>query len=356
MATPGYFYVRREMPNYAQARERGWDTPLFAWDDPRLAQQIAAARQAGVQYGIWGDPGNMDPVEYARRMAQLNQQYNPALLVADLEFPYKGYAGSEGWQRNQRLADAWKQYLPGVRTAVTPMGWQADFNYGAWNQLVDMWMPQLYGADSVREGGLPGDPRKAIQILIDAGVDPSKINPILANAALRQGVQSNIGPYSLWTYDDLMTAGLPQYNPVTGAIVPAQTKTAPGLASVANTPPAPPVPRLSQSQDKVQQSGLQWFGRSYNTADQFAKALASRGQDFDTWAANHPLAAAGLLARQQGGQQAFRAANQNAPVRWGGKTFHKVSDLREFIEGQGRDFNQWARMHQAAAARLRKNQ
>lgn len=210
MAQNSYYYVRREMPNYAQMAQAGWNTPLFAWDDPRLAQQVAAARQAGVQYGIWGDPGNMDPAEYARRMHALGQQYGAGVLVPDLEFPYKGYEGSAGWQRNQALANEWRKYAnSGMRTMITPMGWQADFNYGAWNGLVDQWMPQLYGADSVRESGIPGSYEDAVNTLLKAGIPRNQITPILARAGIRQGLQNN-GAYALYTMDDELL-NLPAY-------------------------------------------------------------------------------------------------------------------------------------------------
>jgi hypothetical protein len=195
------------MPDYAKLRGGGWDTPLFAANDPRLAMQIAAARQAGMQYGIWADPNWYDdrsPEAFAQQMAALQQRYGPSVLVPDIEFIGKGYRGSQGWDYNDQLAKYWKQYLPGARTAITPMGNQADFNYEAWNGIANEWLPQAYGADSNREGL---DPRQVRQTLIDRGVDPNLITPILSPANVRNGYQGN---YGIWTYDDLMTGGLPQ--------------------------------------------------------------------------------------------------------------------------------------------------
>jgi hypothetical protein len=286
LANSRYYFVRREMPNYSQARAAGWETPLFAYDDPRLRQQIAAAQAAGVKYGIWADPHNRSPEEYVKLMASLAQQYNPYVMVPDIEFIGKGDRGTPGWQYNDEVARLWRQYLPNQRTAITPMGNQTDFNYEAWNGIASEWLPQAYGADSNREGL---DIDQVIQTLVNRGVDPNLITPVLA----RPNVAGYNNDYALWTYDDLMTQGLPRAGTRQVQVVQRPSVINPDSAAL------PRRPRLSQSQEQVAAQGLRWGGRTFTNQAQFQRYLAQHGGDFNTWAERHPFAAAGLAVRKR---------------------------------------------------------
>lgn len=290
-----YAFIRREMPNFEQMQAAGWNTPLFAYDDPRLQQQIARARAANVEFGIWGDPHGMGAEDFARHMAGLNQRYRPSVLVPDIEFQGKGYEGSPGWQYNQALARAWQQYLPGMETAITPMGNQHDFNYEAWKGIASEWLPQAYGANSNR-GGQAFDPKQIADVLIARGVDPNLITPVLAAAHDPDMWNEYQGNTALWTYDDL-ASGLPQYygpRGVLGERRAEDTDVGPNGAR-GDSPPRPP--RLSQSAPMIQEGGLKWFGQNFQDVNAFRSALQQRGKSYDTWAKNHPTAARALGRR-----------------------------------------------------------
>lgn len=295
MAKRHYAFIRAEEPNFAQLQAAGWDTPLFAANDPRLAEQIARARQAGSQYGIWADPNwyqDKSPQAFAQQMASLYQQYAPAVVVPDIEFIGKGNQGSAGWDYNQQLAALWRQYLPGVETALTPMGNQSDFNYEAWNNIVSQWLPQSYGPNS-NAGGDAYDPQNMIDVLVKAGVDPSLITPVLAAS---NNWSNYGGPAALWTYDDLVTGGLPHARDAVAQSVRQDDRTT--QSSTGQAPVAPRLPRLSQSKQQVATGGLKWFGQTFSTPAQFKTALAQHGQSYATWAREHPQAAAGLVTRR----------------------------------------------------------
>jgi hypothetical protein len=190
------------MPDWNAMQAAGWDVPLIAYNDPRLAAVAAALRGQGRDFGIWGAPGDMDPEAFARQMAGVNQRYHPSVLVPDLEFESKGYSGSPGWQYNQQLAKLWQQYMPDANTAVTVMPNQRDFNYEAWQGVADEWLPQAYGADPMKH---IFDPDQVRQTLIDRGIDPSLIAPVLGPGH-RPGYT---GPSALWTVDDFIGRDLP---------------------------------------------------------------------------------------------------------------------------------------------------
>jgi hypothetical protein len=278
---PNYAFLRREMPNYSNLRAAGWDVPLFAYDDPRLAQQVEAARGAGSQYGIWADPHGRSPEEYARLMAGLSQRYNPNIMVPDIEFIGKGDQGSPGWQYNQQLAQLWKQYLPNQRTAVSVMPNQTDFNYEAWNGIASEWLPQAYGANPLTDIYNPQD---IIDTLVRRGVDPNIISPVLG-----PGHKAPYGgAYSLWTADDWIAGQLPQAGKRQSVARQMQSAMPSQVARR---------PKLSQSAEQVGNQGLKWFGQSYDNAEAFRAALSQRGQSYSDWAKNHPTAAAALNQR-----------------------------------------------------------
>lgn len=204
-SVPTFGSAPTDMPDFRAMQQAGW-APLFAYNDPRLDLAIRAAQQAGIQYGIWGDPGQMDPVSFARTMAGLARQYNPSVVVPDIEFIGKGYQGSPGWEYNERLASEWARLLPNVPTAVTVMPNQEDFNYEAWGRLQNVsWLPQAYGADPTKH---VFDPQQVIDTLVRRGVDPSKVVPVLGPGH-RPGYS---GQYALWTVDDWIGKELPRAN------------------------------------------------------------------------------------------------------------------------------------------------
>jgi hypothetical protein len=279
--------------------EAGYGGALFDYNDPYLAQAIYDARAAGIPFGIWGDPnavGNNN-VAFASRMAQLNAQYQPDMIVPDLEQEYKGYEGSAGWQKSQELAALWAQYLPGVRTAVTPMGNQRDFNYEAWQALGETeWLPQAYGGNS-NAGGEAFDPKTIVQTLIERGVDPSLISPILAAAHGGQGY----GGAGLWTIDDFIGKTLPK---ASGPAAPSPAGGNSAAPTTSTSSPGRTKPALSflgqgysQGPAQIEKQGLQWFGQNFGTQQAFAKELQSRGKNYAQWAAQHQPAAQALAGR-----------------------------------------------------------
>jgi hypothetical protein len=193
------------MPNFQQLAAAGWNTSLFAYDDPRLAEQVERACLAGVSFGIWANPHGRTPEDFARLMAELHRTHNPSLLVPDIEDLGKGYRGSAGWAYNQALARAWRRYLPGVETAITVMPNQLDFNYEAWQGIVSQWLPQSYGADPTKH---IYDPRQVVQTLVDRGVDPSLITPVLGPGHRWSTYDART---SLWTFDDFVVRKLPRF-------------------------------------------------------------------------------------------------------------------------------------------------
>lgn len=272
-----------DMPNWDALLQAGWDVPLIAYDDPRLPVVAQELRRRGINYGIWADPHGRDPIEYAQLMAGLSQRYNPYVLVPDLEFIAKGNQGSPGWNYNQQLAREWARLMPNQRTAITVMPNQEDFNYEAWRGIASEWLPQAYGADPTRE---VFDPEQITQTLIRRGVDPSLITPVLGPGH-RPGYS---GRYSLWTVDDFIGRDIPRAGV-------AQMRTVASTEAPTTAPARKP--KLSQSAEMIAQSGLRWGGNVFTDAAQFQRYLARRGGDFNTWARNHPTAAAALMARKR---------------------------------------------------------
>lgn len=272
----------------------GYGGALFAYDDPYLAQAIAMAQQEQIPYGIWADPHGRNPQQFASLMAQLYGQYRPEIMVPDIEFIGKGNQGSPGWNYNEELARLWQQYLPGVRTAVTVMPNQRDFNYEAWNRLGAEWLPQAYGANPLTD---VFDPRQIVQTLIDRGVDPSLISPILG-----PGHRQGYGGSALWTIDDFAPYGRLPFPKASGPGSPSQDIGGSAARTLSSNAPGPVrATRLSQSTEQVAQQGLKWGGRNFASREQFAKYLSQRGRSYSKWAEQHPYAAAGLPRRNRGG-------------------------------------------------------
>jgi hypothetical protein len=201
-SVPTFGSAPQDMPDWNAMQAAGWDVPLIDYRDPRLATVAAALKQQGREFGIWGAPGDMDAETFGRQMAGVSQRYNPSVLVPDLEFESKGYEGSPGWAYNQQLARLWQQLMPNQNTAITVMPNQRDFNYEAWQGIADEWLPQAYGADPMKH---IFDPAQIRQTLIDRGIDPSMIAPVLGPGH-KPGYA---GPSALWTIDDFIGRDLP---------------------------------------------------------------------------------------------------------------------------------------------------
>lgn len=305
MAKRNYGFVRsysslgRDLDDIQKFIAAGYGGVLFDYNDQYLAEAIADVRAAGIPFGIWGDPGTQNPNQFALRMAGLYNQYKPEIMVPDIEFIGKGYEGSPGWAYNQQLAELWKQYMPSARTAVTVMPNQKDFNYEAWmkaNPLTE-WLPQAYGADP-RTAVF--DPAQIVRTLIERGIDPSLISPVLGVGHDTRG--SDYGGASRWTIDDYIGRDFPK---ASGLETP-QTASGGSGAPTSGTKGRPKLPNnvltplgvgASQSPDRIKQQGLQWGGRVFNNQADFATYLKQRGQTYADWARNHQPAAAALRGR-----------------------------------------------------------
>jgi hypothetical protein len=200
-----YAFIRRDIPNWADLAGAGWDTPLIRYDDPRLGEMAAQLKAMGREFGIWGDPRQgQSPEDYAKMMYETARRYGTNIVSPDLEFPAKGYEGSPGWQYNEQLARAWQSLMPDMETVVSVMPNQRDFNYEAWKGIADMWLPQAYGADPRKD---IFDPQQIVQTLIDRGVDPSLIMPVLGAGHKTDAYKR---AYSLYTADDFQGGALPR--------------------------------------------------------------------------------------------------------------------------------------------------
>lgn len=302
-----YGYVRSwDDPRYVQQLyDQGYAGALFAMDDPRLPQLVQQANQLGMQYGIWGAPNQtpngstLSPLAYAQRMAELQRQYNAQVMSLDLEFPYKGGPGTPGWNANTELAGYWKQMAaPGTTTLIAPMGsaWsgtqpqgQQDFNFGAWQGIASGWNPQAYGAMLTDHQ----DPQLVAQALINAGIDPSMVSPLLAPGQVYGGGAL----YGLNEFGDLPKAqrqGTP--SPATGG----------RAVQSSGIPTSSPLVKnrygqgATQTKAQVASRGLQWGGQNYGSTADFKNYLASKGKSYKTWASQHQQAAAGLRGRNVG--------------------------------------------------------
>jgi len=283
----------------------GYAGALFNYDDPQLDQAIRAMQAAGLSYGIWGDPNAVgdNNAAYVARMQRLQQQYNPELFALDLENSYKGDPGSANWNKMGELARMWQAAMPGVRTAVTPLGStnsMHNWNAGAWGPNTE-WMPQAYGADSHTQAF---DANKIVQNMIAAGVDPSMISPILADGHYNMGL-GGYGGSAMWTIDDFIGKPVPKASgPATppqasGGSAAPTTSTSRSTQGKGRSPLTFLGQGASQSAQRVENKGLQWFGKTFGTQQAFAKELQKRGQTYSAWAANHQPAAQALKQRSK---------------------------------------------------------
>lgn len=199
----GYVRSTRDFPNnWGDVAGHGFSGVLFNPDEQPSADLVNAynaAQKSGLQTGLWAAPQpNESAQHFAQRVADLSRQYNPSLFSLDIEFPGKGYAGSPGWQYDQEVAQALAQLAPSQHWAVAPMGMQSDFNYAAFEKYLNnpIWMPQAYGANPATDRF---DPQKINDVLIAAGIDPSRIQTVIAPGQDFPGIQNA----SVFTIDDL---------------------------------------------------------------------------------------------------------------------------------------------------------
>ena len=174
-----YGFVRDSLntPGYGELKAAGYNGILFHANDPHLGEAIASARAAGFQsVGIWAPANLEDPATFARRLAELGEQYKPDIVVPDVEIEGKGYPGSPGWDYSEQFAKLYRQLAPNQRWAVTVMGYQDDFDYGAYVQRGASVWPQSYGATYETTY----DPKSVVDWVVRNGVDPRLVNPVLA--------------------------------------------------------------------------------------------------------------------------------------------------------------------------------
>lgn len=303
MARRDYGFVRSfgsigsDPTQFRNLLAHGYSGALINYDDPLLEQAVAAAQQAGVPFGFWGDPNAVgdDNAAYVARMKAL-QRYNPSLYALDLENSYKGDPGSANWNKMAELARMWQAAMPGARTAITPLGSphsMYNWNVGAWGPKTE-WMPQAYGANPNTD--IFGA-QSIVDSLVRAGVSRDMISPILGPGHFANG-QGGYEGSALWTIDDFAPYGQLPFPKASG-----QGSTAPqtgGSTQVTGTTTRPRSPGLSQSQQQVAARGLQWGGKLFGSPEQFINQyLKPRNLDYQNWAKNHPLAAQGLSTRSR---------------------------------------------------------
>lgn len=304
-----YATIGSDPTQFRNLRDAGYGGVLIDYLDPKLAQAVYDAQQMGLSYGFWGAPQQEfeDPTKFAMRMAQLRAQYGGDLFSPNIEFIGKGNPGSEGWNRNARFAEEWKKYMGGARTAVSPMGYQSDFNYAAWGPETE-WLPQAYYSDSVR--GQPGDAQRAVDEVIAAAraqglnIDASMVSPILAPVHWRgEGAPGGYGGSGLYTIDDFLPYGVLPFPKASGpATLPQESGgSAAPTSSRSQGKGRSPLSFLgkgySQTPTRVEEKGLQWFGKTFATQQAFAKELQKRGKSYAKWAEVHRPAAQALEER-----------------------------------------------------------
>jgi hypothetical protein len=308
MARYDYGYLRSwDDPKYIQQLyDQGYGGVLFQMDDPRLPDLVATARRIGLPYGIWGAPNQtpdgreLSPYEYARLMSDLVRKYGASVASLNLEFPYKGGPGSPEWNRSAELAGYWRKLVPkGVRTWIAPLGSQwagtqphgdPNFNFAAWKDIVEAWHPQAYGATLNQLS----DPRLVVQALINAGIPAERVVPLIAPGQTYGGAAL----YGLNEFGDLPKAYAPETpQRDTGGPVAPTTSTTREAGATGRSPLEFLGRGFSQSPERIAQQGLQWFGRTFKTQQEFAQELQRRGQSYATWARLHRPAAQALAGR-----------------------------------------------------------
>lgn len=283
----------------------GYAGALFNYDDPQLDRAIRDAQAAGISYGIWGDPNAVgdNNAAYVARMQKLQQLYHPELFALDLENSYKGDPGSANWNKMGELARLWQQAMPGVRTAVTPLGsahGMSNWNIKPWGANTE-WMPQAYGADSHTQVYNPQD---VVNTLLAQGVPADMISPIIADGHYNTGM-GGYGGSAMWTIDDWIGKTVPK---ASGPAAQPQGSGGPAAPTTSTTRTTQGQGRspleflgsgFSQGPARVKEQGLQWFGKNFSNKQDFAKALQQRGESYSKWASQHQPAAQALAGRKK---------------------------------------------------------
>jgi hypothetical protein len=223
-------------PDYKTLAAQGVTVALSA-DDPHLAEQIARARENGMNPAIWIPATNgADATEYGKKMAGIVQQYQPSSIIPNVEADGKGYAGSKGYNWSNEMMAEYAKYVPkgtGPPLSVSVMG-EKDFNYNAYLN---------YGGD-VQAETFDGkmNHKNVDQVradLLAAGVPENKITMLLAPG---QSPQNWKGQTAGYTLDDMNPDQYRQWQSY-AAQSPASTS-APG----APTPQAAPLQADGYSQ------------------------------------------------------------------------------------------------------------
>ncbi len=124
--------------------------------------------------------------------------------MPDVEVEGKGYQGSPQWQWSEDFVSLYRKLVPNQRWAVTVMGLQDDFNYGAYtSQGASIW-PQSYGATY----DTTFDPQVIVDRVVSNGVDARLVNPVLAPNESGAGLDY----YASYALDDFQGT-FPQFVP-----------------------------------------------------------------------------------------------------------------------------------------------
>jgi hypothetical protein len=210
-------------PNWKQMAQQGIGV-VVAEDDPNASALVAAAKAHGVPVAVNVAALNGEtPEAYAARITAARDKWQPDKIVADIEFPGKGYAPTDpnynpqyqGWQWSQEAAPLIAQAAGGTSLTVTMMPNQTDFNYQAYNNIgADFWV-QTYGANPATD---QRDPTQVVNQVIAQGVAPSKVTALVAPGQQVRGLQS-VAVYGI-------TGNTPAPDPNAAASQPVDLSTA----------------------------------------------------------------------------------------------------------------------------------
>lgn len=297
-----YGFVRssQDAQAYDQYAQAGIRDILLNAEDPYLAQAYADAIKKGLHPGIWlPSKTGVSPDQYVAQAAMLAQRYHPSVLVPDVEFEGKGYQGSPGWDWSAKTAQMLRAALPSQKFAVSMMPNQADFNYGAWQNVgVNDWLPQAYGATYNQLF----DPTHVGQALRDFGVK-GNVNVILApgQKATTPGLY---GAYALDDFHPDQLQALAQYN-----AQPQRGFEGQPLPKPSSSPPQPRAQQQPQAQIQAPSAAALAYSRQAlaNLAKRgyTASKFGIQGDPTAQWRALSGIAGA-IRARSAGQAQAYQ--------------------------------------------------
>jgi hypothetical protein len=192
-------------PDYKTLAAKGVTVALNA-NDPHLAEQVARARENGMNPAIWIPAGTgADPAAYAQKMAAIVQQYKPSSIIPNIEQDGKGYEGSKGWNWSAQMMAEYQKYVPagsGPPLSVSVMG-EKDFNYKPYIDYGGNVQAETFGAKTSDHK----DVDAMRQTLLDAGVPENRITMLLAPG---QSAQNWKGSTAGYTLDDMSPQQLSQ--------------------------------------------------------------------------------------------------------------------------------------------------